>query len=96
MHMVAAMLVCETVMVGTGWVTSCPDCMETVMVGTGWVTSCPDCMDKLTKHYSHLVGCWFLARMAAWALSGCMTTESVDYCMLIMGMINVMSLLINA
>ena len=27
-----------------------------VMVGTKWSTSHPDCMDRLTKHYSHLVG----------------------------------------
>ena len=40
-------------------------------------------MDWLTKHYSHLVGGSFLARKAAWALSGCMITESVDYWMLI-------------
>ena len=25
----------------------------------------------------------FLAEKAAWALSGCMTTESADYCMLV-------------
>ena len=43
----------------------------------------PDCMDRLRKHYSHLVGGLFLARKAAWALSGCMTTDSADYCMLI-------------
>ena len=47
-----------------------------VMAGTGWATSRPDCMDRLTKHYSHLVGGWFLARKAVWALSGCMTTGS--------------------
>ena len=29
---------------------------EKVMVGTGWATSHPECMDKLTKHYSVLVG----------------------------------------
>ena len=56
---------------------------ERVTVGTRWATSCPDCMDRLTKHYSHLVGNWFLARKTASALSGCMTTESADYCMLI-------------
>ena len=43
---------------------------EKVMVGTEWATSCPDCMDKLRKHYSHLTEGWFLARKAAWALSG--------------------------
>ena len=33
--------------------------------------------------YSHLVGGSFLAAKAVWALSGCMTTESADYCMLV-------------
>ena len=56
---------------------------ERAMVGTGWATSCPDCMDRLRKHYSHLVGGWFLARKAAWALSRCMITYSADYCMLV-------------
>ena len=65
MHMVAARLGCER-----------------AMVGTGWATSCPDCMDRVRKHYSHLAEGWFLARKAAWALSRCMTTESVVYCML--------------
>ena len=32
---------------------------------------------------SHLVGGSFLAGKVAWTLSGCMTTESVDYCMLV-------------
>jgi len=27
-HMVAARLGCERAMVGTGWATSCPDCMD--------------------------------------------------------------------
>ena len=40
-------------------------------------------MDRHRKHYSHLVGGLFLARKAAWALRGCMTTESADYCMLV-------------
>ena len=42
-------------------------------------------MDRLRKHYSHLVGSWFLANKTAWALSGCMTTDSdsSDYCMLV-------------
>ena len=38
---------------------------------------------RLRQHYSHLVGGSFLAGKAAWALSGCLTTESADYCMLI-------------
>ena len=29
----------------------------------------------LEKHCSHLVEGWFLARKAAWALSGCMATD---------------------
>ena len=40
-------------------------------------------MDRLTKHYSHIVEGWVLARKAAWALSRCMTTERADYCMLV-------------
>ena len=55
---------------------------QSAMVGTGLANSCPGCMDRLTKRYSYLVGDSFLAGKAAWALSGCMTTESADYCML--------------
>ena len=29
---------------------------ERAMVGTGWATSRPGCVDRLTKHYSRLVG----------------------------------------
>ena len=54
-----------------------------VMVGTRWATPHPDCMDRLRKHYSHLVGGWFLARKAVWSLGRCMTTDSADYCMLV-------------
>ena len=53
------------------------------MVGTGWANFYPDCMDRLRKRYSHLVGGSFLAGKVAWTLSGCMTTESADYCMLV-------------
>ena len=67
MHIVAARLGCQSAMVGTG----------------GWANSCPGCMERLTKRYSHLVGGSFLAGKAAWVLSGCMTTESADYCMLV-------------
>ena len=56
---------------------------QNTMVGTGWANSCPGCMDRLRKRYSHLVGGSFLAGKASWALSGCMTTESADYCMLV-------------
>lgn len=56
---------------------------ERAMVGTWWATSCPYCTDRLRKHYSHLVEGWFLARKAAWALSGCMTTDSAACCMLV-------------
>jgi len=52
---------------------------ERAMVGTGLA----HCMDKLIKHYSHLVESWFLARKTAWAVTGCMTTDSADYCMLV-------------
>ena len=34
-------------------------------LGTQRATPCPDHMDRLRKHYSHLVGGWFLARKAA-------------------------------
>ena len=44
----------------------------------GWANSCPSCMDRLRKCYYHLVGGSFLAGKAAWALSGCLTTESAD------------------
>ena len=56
---------------------------QSAMVGTRWANSCPGCMDRLRKRYSHLVGGSFLARKVAWTLSGCMTTESADYCMLV-------------
>ena len=66
MHMVAARLWCES-----------------VIVGTKWATHHSDCMERVRKHYSHLVGGWFLARKAAWALSGCMATEGADHYMLV-------------
>ena len=53
------------------------------MVGTVWANSCPDCMDRLRKCYSHLLGVSFLAGKATWALSGCSTTGSADYCMVV-------------
>ena len=56
---------------------------EKAMVGTRRATPRPDCMDRLRKHYSHLAEGWLLARKAAWPLSGCMATNSVDYCMLV-------------
>ena len=56
---------------------------EKVMVGTGLATPHSDCKDRLRKHYSHLAGGWFLARKAAWALSGYMATNSAAYCMLV-------------
>ena len=56
---------------------------EKAMVGTRRATPRPDCMDKLRKHYSHLAEGWFLARKAAWSLSGCMATDSADYYMLV-------------
>ena len=60
-------------------------CWKMTMVETGWATSHADCMDRLKKHYSHLVGVWFLARKGYWALSECITTNSADYCMLVTG-----------
>ena len=56
---------------------------QSTMVGTRWANSFPGCMDRLRKCYSHLVGGSFLAGEAAWVLSGCLTTESADYCMLV-------------
>ena len=56
---------------------------EKAMVGTRWATPRPDCMDRLRKHYSHLAEGWYLARKAAWALSGCMATNSADCYMLV-------------
>ena len=50
---------------------------EKAMVGTRWATPRPDCMDRLRKHYSHLAE--YLARKAAWSLSGCMATIVLDY-----------------
>ena len=52
---------------------------EKAMVGTRRATPRSDCMDRLRKHYSHLAEGWFLARKAAWSLSGCMATDSADY-----------------
>ena len=40
-------------------------------------------MGRLRKCYSDIVGGSFLAGKAAWALSGCLTIESADYCMLV-------------
>ena len=56
---------------------------EKAMIGTGRATPRPDYMDRFRKHYSHLAEGWFLARKAAWALSGCMATDSADYYMLV-------------
>jgi len=56
---------------------------EKAMVGTRRATPCPDCMNRLRKHYPHFAEGLFLARKAAWALSGCMATTSADYYMLV-------------
>ena len=71
---------------------------EKTMVGTRWATPRPDCMDRLRKHYSHLAEGWFLARKAAWSLSGCMATNSADYYVLVneWGVVKVTRLLIKA
>ena len=53
------------------------------MFGTRRATPCPDCIDRLKKHYSQLAEGWFLARKAAWSLSGCMGTNRADYYVLI-------------
>ena len=57
--------------------------LEKIMVGTGKATPRPDCMDRLRKHSPHPAEGWFLARKVAWALSGCMATDSAEYCMLV-------------
>ena len=56
---------------------------QSTMVGTRWANSCPGCMNRHRKHYSHLVGGLFLVGKTAWNLSGCLTTESADYCMVV-------------
>ena len=56
---------------------------QSAMVGTGWANSRPGCMDRLRKCYSNLLGASFLAGKCTWSLSGCMLTESADYCMLV-------------
>ena len=56
---------------------------QSAMVGIGWANCCPGGMDRLRKRYSHLVGGSFLAGKPAWAQTGCLTTESADYCMLV-------------
>ena len=59
---------------------------EKAMVGTRKATPRPDCMDRLRKLYFHLAEGWFLARKAAWALSGCMANDSAEYtCSLMSG-----------
>ena len=56
---------------------------EKAMVGTRMATPRSEYMDRLRKHYSHLAEGCFLAKMAAWSLSGCMATDSTDYYMLV-------------
>ena len=56
---------------------------QSPMVGIGWTNFCNGYMGRLRKRYSHLVGSSFLAGKAAWTLSGCLTTGSADYCMLV-------------
>ena len=69
---------------------------ETAMVGTRRATPHPDCFDRLRKHYSHLAEGWFLARKAAWSLSGCMATDSAIICSLMSGCGKVKRRLIKA
>ena len=40
-------------------------------------------MDRLRKLYSYFAGGSLLAGKAAWVLSGCLTTESGDYFVLV-------------
>ena len=53
------------------------------MVGTGLANSRPGFVSRLRKCYSHLLGGSFLAGKASRAPSGCLPTESADYCMLL-------------
>ena len=66
-----------------GWEGEVGGCRPQVLKRPWLVPGHPDCMDRLRKHYSHLVDSRFLVRMAAWALSGCIATDSADYCMLV-------------
>ena len=59
MHMVAARLGCQSVMLGTG---------QALAAWTGLLSPCRG---------------FILAGKTAWALGGCITTESADYCVLI-------------
>ena len=56
---------------------------ERAMARTEWATFHPDCMDRLRKHCSHRVEGLFLIRKTALSLSGCMTIDSADHCMLV-------------
>ena len=71
MHMVAARLGCQSAMVGT-------------VVGTGWANFALAAWIGLENAtLTSTVGSSFLAGKVAWTLSGCMTAESADYCMLV-------------
>ena len=52
---------------------------KSTLVGRRCANSCLGCMDRLTKHYSHLVGGSFLAC----ALSGCLTSKNANCCILV-------------
>ena len=70
---------------------------EKAIVGTGRANPRPDCMDRLRKHYCRLAEGWFLARKAAWSLSGCMASDSATItCSLMSGVVKVTTLLIKA
>ena len=91
MHLHAGSASAERVGLGGGWdhpqgavhMVAARLGFEKAKVGTGRAIPRPDCMDRLRKHYSHLAEGWLLARKAAWALSGCMATNSADYYMLV-------------
>ena len=52
---------------------------NSAIVGTGYANSCPGCME--TEIFP-CTGSSFLAGKAGWARSGCLTTESADYCLI--------------
>ena len=72
MHMVAARLGFERAMVGTGWVTTHPDCMDRLGKHCSYLLQC----------------CFWQGRLLGLAVSGCRAISSADYCMLIRTCIN--------
>ena len=70
---------CAVKIVSTCWVT-CTWRLLGLAVKGPWLR--PGAWTGFRKHYL-LLGCLFLSRKAAWALSGCMTADRADHCMLV-------------